>query len=181
MMNRILAASIRLSVCTLLLVACPLFAHKSQPAKIKAAAIEVEMIQSDEIKLPAEFQIALYENLIRQLHEQGFSQVYREGDGNAAGVTDLVVLHSTVRGLKEGSERARKVTTVAGATSIAVHCQFTRRDGTSLLERDVNGKVRFFGGNLKATNDFAKKAAKVAEESLSSNAGTQDIPWPAGF
>ena len=72
MMNRILAASIRLSVCTLLLVACPLFAHKSQPAKIKAAAIEVEMIQSDEIKLPAEFQIALYENLIRQLHKQGF-------------------------------------------------------------------------------------------------------------
>jgi hypothetical protein len=167
-MNRILIASIRLSLCALLLVVCPLFARKSQPAKIKAAAIEVQMIQSDEIKLPAEFQIALYENLIRQLHKQGFSQVYRDGDRNAASVNDLVVLHSTVRGFKSGSERIRRVTTLAGATSITVHCQFTRPDGTSLLEQDVKGKVRFFGGNLKATSDFAKKAAHVAHETFSS-------------
>lgn len=31
----------------------------------------------------------------------------------------------------------------------------------------VNGKVRFFGGNLKATYDFAKKAAHVANENFS--------------
>ena len=30
--------------------------------------------------------------------------------------------------------------------------------------RDSTRKVRFFGGNLKATSDFAKKAAKVASE-----------------
>ena len=167
-MNRILIASIRLSLCALLLVVGPLFARKSQPAKIKAAAIEVQMIQSDEIKLPAEFQIALYENLIRQLHKQGFSRVYREGDRNTASVNDLVVLHSTVRGFKPGSERVRRVTTVAGATSITVHCQFTRPDGTSLLEQDVKGKVRFFGENLKSTSDFPKKAAHVAHEDFSS-------------
>jgi hypothetical protein len=167
-MNRILNASIRLSVSTLVLAASPLLAQKNQPAKIKAAAIQVEMIQSDEIKLPAEFQVALYENLIRQLEKNGFTHVYRDGDRNAANVADLVVLHSTVRGFKAGSERARQVTTVTGATSITVHCQFTRPDGTSLLERDVNGKVRFFGGNLKATYDFAKKAAHVAQENFSS-------------
>ncbi len=167
-MNRILNASIRLSVSTLVLAASPLLAQKNQPAKIKAAAIQVEMIQSDEIKLPAEFQIALYENLIRQLEKNGFTHVYRDGDRNATNVADLVVLHSTVRGFKAGSERARQVTTVTGATSITVHCQFTRPDGTSLLERDVNGKVRFFGGNLKATYDFAKKAAHVAQENFSS-------------
>ena len=33
---------------------------------------------------------------------------------------------------------------------------------------DVNGKVRFFGGNLKATYDFAKKAAHAAHENFSS-------------
>jgi hypothetical protein len=60
------------------------------------------------------------------------------------------------------------VTTVAGATSISVHCQFTNPDGKSLLERDVKGKVRFFGGNLKATYDFAKKAARVSHENFSS-------------
>src|SRR6266852_4101023 len=145
----------------------PALSPEHQSAKIKASAIQVEMIQSDEIKQPAEFQVALYENLIRQLEKNGFSHVYRDGDRNAASVADLVVLHSTVRGFKAGSERARQVTTVSGATSITVHCQFTSPEGTSLLEQDVNGKVRFFGGNLKATYDFAKKAAHVANENFS--------------
>src|SRR5216684_3136033 len=166
-MNRILSAGFRLFLFTLIFAAAPLLAQKSKPTKIKAAALQVEMIQSDEIKLPAEFQVALYENLIRQLEKNGFSHVYRDGDRNAASIADLVVLHSTVRGFKAGSERARQVTTVSGATSITVHCQFTSSDGTSLLEQDVNGKVRFFGGNLKATYDFAKKAAHVANENFS--------------
>jgi hypothetical protein len=146
--------------------------HEPKPVKIKASALQVEMIQSDEIKLPAEFQIALYENLIRQIEKQGkFEHVYRDGDRNATGLADLIVLHSTVRGFKAGSERARQVTTVAGATSISVHCQFTSPDGNTLLERDVNGNVRFFGGNLKATYDFAKKAAHVTAENFSSTNG----------
>lgn len=135
--------------------------------KINASAIQVEMIQSDEIKLPAEFQIALYENLVHQIEKQRtFQHVYRDGDRTAATAPDLVVLHSTVRGFKAGSERARQVTTVAGATSITVHCQFTSPDATPLLARDVNGKVRFFGGNVRATYDFAKKAAHVAHENF---------------
>jgi len=100
--------------------------------------------------------------------------VYRDGDRNAASVADLVVLHSTVRGFKAGSERARQVTTVSGATSITVHCQFTSSDGTSLVAQDVNGKVRFFGGNLKATYDFAKKAARVANENFSRPVASND-------
>ena len=150
----------------------PAASQDHQFAKIKPSAVQVEMIQSDEIKLPAEFQIALYENLVRQLEKQGrFQRVYREGDRNASGAADLVVLHSTVRGFKAGSERARQVTTVAGATSITVHCEFTSTDGKPLVERDVNGKVRFFGGNLKATYDFAKRAAQVADENFSSPNG----------
>jgi hypothetical protein len=156
-------------VSALLFIACPLLAQENRPAKIKAAAIQVEMIQSDEIKLPAEFQVALYENLLRQLEKQGgFQHVFRDGDRNAASAADLVILHSTVRGFKAGSERARQVTTVAGATSITIHCQFTSPDGKSLIERDVNGKVRFFGGNLRATYDFAKKAARLAHENFTS-------------
>jgi hypothetical protein len=148
-------------------------AQEKQPAKIKASAIKVEMIQSDEVKLPAEFQVSLYENLIQQLQKKGgFLHVYRDGDRNSADASDLIVLHSTVRGFKQGSERARQVTTVAGASSINVHCQFTDKDGKSLLERDIKGKVWFFGGNLKATYDFAKKAASVAHENFSPAAGT---------
>src|SRR5260370_6058850 len=156
-MKRILSAGFRLSLFTLIVAASPLLAQKSKPTKIKAAALQVEMIQSDEIKLPAEFQVALYENLIRQLEKNGFSHVYRDGDRNAASVADRVVLHSTVRGFKAGSERVRQVTTVSGATSITVHCQFTRADGTSLFEQDVNGKVALFGGTLKLTHDLPDK------------------------
>jgi hypothetical protein len=170
-MKRPLTIGTRLGMVVLLFAACPLFARKSEPTKIKARAIQVDMIQSEEVVLPAEFQVALYENLIHQLEKQGFQHVYRDGDRNAMSITDLVVLHSTVRRFKQGSEMARQVTTVAGATSITVHCQFSSPDGTSLLERDVNGKVWFLGGNLKATYDFAKKTARVAHENFSSPDG----------
>jgi len=155
----------------LLLVAHPLLAEKELPAKFKAAAIQVVMVQSDEIRLPAEFQVALYENLVRQLEKKGFTHVYRDDNRNPPNVADLVVLHSTVRGFKAGSERARQVATFAGATSITVHCSFTTRDGQVLLERDVNGKVRFFGGNLRATHDFAKRASQVAQQNFSAVSG----------
>ena len=148
-------------------------AQGKPPAKMKASSISVAMIQSDEIKLPAEFQVALYEDLIQQLQKKGgFQHVYREGDRNAANAPDLVVLHSTVRGFKQGSEQLRQVTTVAGATSIDVHCQFTDKDGKSLLERDIKGKVRFFGANLRATYNFAKQAAQVAHDNFSPAPGT---------
>jgi hypothetical protein len=148
-------------------------AQQRQPAKINASAITVMMIQSDEIKLPAEFQVSLYENLIQQLQKKGgFHHVYREGDRNSADAPNLIVLRSTVRGFKKGSEMARQVTTVAGATSISVRCEFTDKDGKLLLARDIKGNVRFFGGNLKATYDFAKKTASVTHESFSPVAGT---------
>jgi hypothetical protein len=148
-------------------------AQAGQPAKINASAIRVLMVQSDEIKLPAEFQISLYENLIQQLQKKSaFHHVYREGDRDSANAPNLIVLRSTVRGFKKGSEMARQVTTVAGATSISVHCEFTDKDGQLLLARDINGKVRFFGGNLRATYDFAKKTASVTQEQFSPVAGS---------
>lgn len=137
----------------------------------KATAIQLAVIQSEGVSVPAEFQIALYENLVRQLEKRGFQHVYRDGDRNAAAVPGLVVLHSTVQRFKPGSEKARQVTTVAGATSITIHCQFTDAEGRPLLERDVTGKVRFFGGNLRATYDFAKKASRIANESFGSSNG----------
>jgi len=138
---------------------------QKKASQARPTGIEVEMVQFDEIKLPTEFQVAIYENLIRQLQENGrFENVYRDGDRNATEHPDTIVLHCTVTGFKQGSERARQVTTVAGATSMIVHCRFTDANGRALLERDIQGKVRFFGGNLKATYDFAKKAAGVARE-----------------
>ena len=158
------------------LSAAPLLYAKADPvAKSPSSAIEVEMIQPGEINLPAEFQVALYENLVQQLQKEGgFSQVYRDGDRNAADAPDLVILHTAVTGFKKGSELERNVTTIGGATSIVVHCKFTDKQGKVLLERDINGNVRFFGDNLKATNDFAKKVAKVASEHFPSVGSNSD-------
>jgi hypothetical protein len=142
-------------------------ARGKEAAKIKTAGIQVATIRSDDVAVPAEFQVALYENLVRQLEKRGFRHVYRDGDRDAAGVANVVVLHSTVRRFKPGSEKARQVTTVAGATSISIHCQFTNPEGQPLLEQDVTGQVRFFGGNLRATYDFAKKASHIAYDSFS--------------
>ena len=161
------SVAICLSVFALLLAARAL-CRETEPTKIKAAGIQVALIQADEIAVPGEFKVALYENLVRQLQKRGFQHVYRDGDRSAAGVADLVVLHSTVRHFKPGSEKARQVTTVAGATSISIHCQFTNPEGQLLLEQDVTGKVRFFGGNLRATYDFAKKTSRIAYDNFSS-------------
>lgn len=173
-MKRFAAFALSLvSGAALLLSASPVCGQEKPKAKMKASALQVQMIHSDEVKLPAEFQIALYEDLMQQLQKTGdFERVYRDGDRSAATIPDLVVLRSTVLGFKKGSEMARQVTTVAGATSIKVHCTFSDKDGKPLLERDINGKVRFLGGNLRATYDFAKKAAKVAHENFSPSGAT---------
>jgi hypothetical protein len=151
------------------------------PASSPAAAIQVGMIQAGEISLPAEFQVALYENLVQELQKGGsFSQVYRDGDRNAADASNLVTLQTTVTAFKQGSELKRDVTTVGGATSITIHCKFTDKEGKVLLERDITGKVKLIGDNLRATDDFAKKAATVAQETLSPDSISSD-PKKSGY
>ena len=162
----------RIATCSCLfammsLAAPRLHAEGKHMEKVRASALKVEMIQSDEIGVPAAFQVAIYENLIQQLGKKAsLLHVYRDGDRDAANIPNLVLLHTTVSGFKKGSERIRQVTTVAGATSITIHCRFTSVDGKVLLEKDVNGKVRFFGDNLKATYDFAKKASALVSDNF---------------
>lgn len=152
-------------------------AQGNQPGKTRASAIQVMMIGADGIPLPAEFQVSLYENLINQLQKKSvFQHVYRDGDRNAAAEPDLIALQCTVQKFDKGSEKMRQVTTVAGATSMTLRCQFRDKGGNALLERNITGKVRFFGGNLKATYDFAKKAANIAGENFSADAAPNSNP-----
>jgi hypothetical protein len=128
----------------------------------KVSAIQIQQIQSEDVKLPAEFQVSLYENVIEQVTKtKRFQHVYRDGELNAIDSPDLVTLRCTVTGFKQGSAMARQVTTVAGKTTVTVHVLFTDKDGKSLFENDTNGQVRFFGENLRATYDFGKKVGGV--------------------
>jgi hypothetical protein len=169
-MNMKIARLTTLSLAALLLlisVSVGRAQDNAQP-KLKASAIQVLMIQSNEVNLPLPFQVALYENTIEQVEKtHKFQHVYRDGDQAAAQVPDLVVLHTNVYGFKKGNEEERQVLTVAGATEIKIHCQFADKSGKSELERDVTGKVRFLGGNLRATNDFAKKVSHIVAENFS--------------
>jgi hypothetical protein len=158
-----------------------LCAQSTLVAKVDTPAIEVKMIRAGEIALPAEFQVALYEDLLQELEKEGaFSQVFRDGDRDAAKASDVVSLYATVTKFKQGSELERDVTTVGGSTLITVHCQFKAKDGAVLLERDIQGKVRLIGDNLKATDDFAKKAAKITPESFSAGTASSRGTGPKG-
>jgi hypothetical protein len=130
--------------------------------KIPASAIQIETVESDDAALSPEFRIAIYENLVKEVEKRGkFQHVYRSGDRRAVGVPDLLTLRTRVVGFRHGSEKKREVTTVAGATIIKVSVQVVTRDGRTLVDRQFEGKVRFFGGNLNATRDLAKKVAKI--------------------
>jgi hypothetical protein len=135
--------------------------------KLSVSAIQIEPVEIGDVKLPPEFRVAVYENLIQEVSKSGkFQHVYRSSDRAASDVPDLVIVRMKVKGFKHGSQRTREVTTVAGVTSIDLGVQFTSRDGNVLVDRDVEGKVRFFGGNLRATYDFSKKVAKILRQAF---------------
>jgi hypothetical protein len=135
--------------------------------KLSVSAIQIEPVELGNVKMPPEFRVAVYENLIEVVTKSGkFQHVYRSGDREANGVPDLVTVRMTVKGFKHGSERLREVTTVVGATTVDLGVQFIGRDGNVLVDRDVEGKVRFFGGNLRATYDFSKKVAKILRQTF---------------
>jgi len=138
---------------------------KAKPPKLSASAIQVEPIEAGDVSIPPEFRFAIYERLIEHLQKDGtFQKVYRSGDREAANVGDLVILRTTVGKFKEGSQLKRELTTVTGGTTVDVTTTVAGRDGRVLLQNDLSGKVRFFGENLGATNDLAKRIAKLLRE-----------------
>jgi hypothetical protein len=136
-------------------------APKANGSKLSASAIQIEPVEAGDVWIPTEFRAAIYEYLVRRVRESGnFQQVFRSGDRAAPGVRDLVTLHTTVNKFKQGSQMQREITTVLGSTNVGVDAWVSDRDGRVLLADRVQGKVRFFGENLGATNDLAKHIAK---------------------
>ena len=149
----------------LILSAVPpaLAANKTPPS---AWAIQVEPVQAKEGRLPPDFSMAVYENLIVQLaRTDKFQHVFRSGDHQADTARNLLVLRLTLVNFEHGNQTERAVTTVKGATKIQVHLKVSQRDGPVVVEKDVQGTVRFFGENLKATDALAKSIATTLRDS----------------
>ena len=147
-----------LLLCSLIVGLMPHAFAAEKPAPLWA--VQVEPVQSAENQLPADFSMAIYEDLITQLVKTGkFQQVLRSGDHQAEDVPNLLVLHMTLKNFARGNQTERAVTTVAGATKVKVHLTVSTRDGSALIEKDVQGTVRMFGENLRATHALAKHIA----------------------
>ena len=129
-------------------------------------SVQVDKVDAKEVNLAPSFQIAIYESLLNELSKtKQFKQVLRDGDRNASDISDLLILKTTVEKYSAGSETKRAVTTVSGATKLTVRSQLCTRDGQTVLERTVDGNVRFIGSNLKATQNLARNVAKTLKQS----------------
>jgi len=128
--------------------------------------VQVERVDPGQLDLAYSFQVAIYENLLEELHKtKRFKYVLREGDSNAKQAPDLLILKTTIVKYTRGSETKRAVTTVTGATKLTVRSQLLTPEGRIVLESTVNGNVRFFGSNLRATHNLARNIAKVIKQS----------------
>ena len=135
-------------------------------------SVQVDQVDSGNLDLAYSFQIAIYENLVEELKKtKQFQQVFRDGDVRAGEVPNLLVLKTTVEKYTAGSETRRAVTTVSGATKLTVRSQLLTREGKVVCERTVNGDVRFFGSNLRATHNLAHNIAKAIKQSSWSVSG----------
>ena len=140
-------------------------------------SIQVDKVEPGDTQLAYSFQVATYESLLEELNKtHQFKQVFREGDRKATDARNLLVLKTTVVKYTAGSETQRAVTTFSGATKVCVRTQLVTREGKIVLDRTVDGAVRFFGSNLRATHNLARNIAKVMEPSAWSGSGQVELP-----
>ena len=151
-----------------LLLAFVSLASAQVKPKLSASAIQIDLVEVGDVSIPAEFRYAIYERLVERVRESGrFQKVFRSGDLEAKKVPDLVTLHTSVEAFQEGSQTQRELAPVViGKTTVNVNARVTAHDGKTLVDQKVAGKVRIFGENLKATDDLAKRVAKLLGENF---------------
>lgn len=153
--------------CTMLAGPALVSAGNVVKPKLSASAIQIAMVDGGDVPIPAEFRYAVYERLIGRVRQSGaFQKVYRMGDRAADTIPDLVTLHTKVEAFKPGSQTTRELVTVLGATRVDITVSVTARDGHELVNRELTGRVRFFGENLGVTNDLAKRISKLVRDSF---------------
>ena len=159
--RRTLLAAVAASIAMMPVAALAAVAH----GRAAHWSVQIDQVDAGDSNLAPEFKAAIYENFVNELTKTNqFSAVLRSGDRNASGVSQLLILKTTVESYVPGSETKRVVTTVAGATKLKVRTQLCTQDGQVILERVVDGNVLFFGGNLRATHNLAHHVANALKQ-----------------
>jgi hypothetical protein len=128
-------------------------------------SVQVDRVDPGATTVDPCFSDAIYENLLQKLFKsKEFKHIFRSGDRNA-NVSGVLVLKILVEKYSPGSETRRAVTTLTGATKLRVHIQLVTRNGRVVLDRAVEGDVRFIGDNLRATIKVANNTAKILKHS----------------
>jgi hypothetical protein len=136
--------------------------HASGPADRSKPAVIVEPVGAADVRIPAAFRMAIYEDVVERFQRSGlFSQVYRSGDRSAESNPDALTIRAEVEKFKEGSQTARELTIFLGQTKVTLDVKLARRDGTNIVNQKVEGRVLFFGENLGVTHDVAKRILKI--------------------
>ena len=129
-------------------------------------SVQVDKVKPGDVDIEPAFRVAIYENLVDELGKtKRFQQVFRDSDRTISAVPNLLILKTTVQKYTAGSETRRAVTTVSGATKLTVRSQLCTRDGGIILDRTVDGNVRFMGSNLRATHNLARNVARTIKQS----------------
>jgi hypothetical protein len=152
------SAAFGVLILTLLAVSQPVLSAEPSAAQW---SVQLDQVDPGDVNIEPAFQVAIYENLVDELTKtKQFKDVLRSGDRNANGRTDLLILKTIVEAYTPGSETRRAVTTVSGATKLKVRSRLCTPQGQVVLEFVVDGNVRFFGGNLRATHNLARNVTR---------------------
>jgi hypothetical protein len=136
------------------------------PSSSAASAILIEPVSSGDVNIPAEFRMAIYEHLIEKIQSSGiYARVFRSGDHRADNISGLVTLSTEVEKFKEGNQTERELITVLGATTVTLDARLSTRDGSILVDKKVEGRVRFFGENLSVIHDVARRITSLLQKS----------------
>ncbi|HET8891214.1 MAG TPA: hypothetical protein VFQ41_20085 [Candidatus Angelobacter sp.] len=147
-----------------------------RPEDAQQWSVLVRLVDPGGTSLDPSFSDAIYENLLKELpRSKHFKNVFRSGDRNANDAAGLLVLKTLVTKYSPGSETRRAVTTVTGATKVNVQIQLLTLDGRVVLERSIQGNVRFFGENLRAASKVAHNAAQILARSTLPEPSTPSV------
>jgi hypothetical protein len=131
----------------------------------------VAAIDQNGLKLPAEYRVLLYEQLVAELQRSYIGgTVIRVGDHAAS--CPMKTLHLSVSAFKKGNEKLRSSTgpvgLFVGGTSVAFSAQLVNQAGVIVFEKKLKSSKHGDADSLGVAHDVAQTVSKRLAKSKAS-------------